>query len=95
MDVDVDVDVDVTFCCVVDMNAHTNESFVVVADVFVDAYLDVYACVTVFMLTSTNPLSTKKDWTITVVGIDVNDDGDAFPEVGDLAMVLMLFQLRH
>ena len=46
MDVDVDVDVDVTFCCVVDMStpATTNESFVVVADVFVEAYLDVFVC---------------------------------------------------
>ena len=45
-----DVDVDVTFCCVVDMStpATTNQSFLVIADVFVDAYLDVYVCVTVF-----------------------------------------------
>ena len=41
-------------------------------------------------LTSTAPLLPKKDWAITVVGIDVNDDGDAFPEVGDLARMLML-----
>ena len=46
-----------------------------------------FSCVTLFYV--------KKDWAIKVVDIDVNYDGDAFPEVGDLVMILMLFQLMH